>query len=170
VTLRRASGRSYIRFMDTRSLHIRPAGPDDLPALLDLYTHLTTGDAPVSGERAVEVFEQFLAYRGSAIFVAETEGLIAASCTLVVVPNLTRGGSPYGLIENVVTHPDYRKRGFGRQVLDAASDAAWQAGCYKVMLMTGSKKPETIRFYLGAGFEQSKTGFQKRRIPHRAEA
>ena len=79
--------------------------------------------------------------------------------------------SPAGKAKRlVVTHPDYRKRGFGRQVLDAASDAAWQAGCYKVMLMTGSKKPETIRFYLGAGFEQSKTGFQKRRIPHRAEA
>lgn len=42
---------------------------------------------------------------------------------------------------------------------------AWEAGCYKVMLMTGSKRPETLRFYADAGFEQSKTGFQIRRPP-----
>ncbi|MCD6073672.1 MAG: acetyltransferase, family [Rhodospirillales bacterium] len=111
-----------------------------------------------------------MAYDGSAILVGEIGGILVASCSLVVVPNLTRGGSPYGLIENVVTHDDFRKRGFGKQLLFAASDAAWQAGCYKIMLMTGSKKPETINFYLAAGFEQSKTGFQKRRIPVRAES
>lgn len=94
---------------------------------------------------------------------------MVASCTLVVVPNLARGGKPYGLIENVVTHGDFRNRGFGRKLLDAASDAAWLADYYKVMLMTGSKRPETIRFYLRSGFEQSKTGFQKRRVAVRED-
>jgi hypothetical protein len=36
--------------------------------------------------------------------------------------------------------------------------------CYKVMLLTGSNDPATPRFYEDAGFEQSKTGFQARRI------
>lgn len=155
--------------MDT-PLHIRSASPDDLSALLDLYQHLTPGDARLPPQRAAQVFELFLAYSGSVILVGEFGGHLAASCSLVVVPNLTRGGSPYGLIENVVTHSDFRRRGFGGQLLAAASDAAWQAGCYKVMLMTGSKRPETINFYLGAGFEQSKTGFQKRRVPARADS
>ena len=53
--------------------------------------------------------------------------------------------------------------GHGRKVLDAACDAAWAAECYKVMLMTGSMQPGTLDFYRSAGFEQSKTGFQKRR-------
>jgi hypothetical protein len=35
------------------------------------------------------------------------------------------------------------------------------------MLLTGSKDPATLRFYEEAGFEQSKTGFQARRIPAR---
>jgi hypothetical protein len=30
------------------------------------------------------------------------------------------------------------------------------------MLLTGSKNPATLSFYEGAGFEQSKTGFQIR--------
>lgn len=83
----------------------------------------------------------------------------------MVIPNLTRGGRPYALIENVVTHADHRQRGHGRALLHAAVAAAWEAGCYKVMLMTGSKRPETLRFYADAGFEQSKTGFQIRRPP-----
>ena len=115
------------------------------------------------------MFDRFLAYTGSAIFFGEVDGLLVVSCTLVVVPNLTRGASPYGLIENVVTHGDHRQRGFGRKILDAASEAAWAAGCYKVMLLTGAIKVETLNFYRRAGFEQSKTGFQKRRIPAKVE-
>jgi GNAT superfamily N-acetyltransferase len=45
------------------------------------------------------------------------EDAIIASCTLVVIPNLARGGQPYGLIENVVTHAAYRGRGFGKRLL-----------------------------------------------------
>ena len=34
------------------------------------------------------------------------------------------------------------------------------AGCYKAMLLTGSKKPETLRFYERCGFnERDKTAF-----------
>jgi ribosomal protein S18 acetylase RimI-like enzyme len=92
-----------------------------------------------------------------------------ASCTLVAIPNLTRGGQPYGLIENIVTHTQHRDRGYGKQVLRAAVMAAWEADCYKVMLMTGSKDLATLAFYTSAGFEQSKTGFQVRRLPARAQ-
>ena len=92
-----------------------------------------------------------------------------ASCTLIVIPNLTRGGQPYGLIENVVTHADHRRRGYGKQLLQSAVTAAWDADCYKVMLMTGSKKTATLAFYASAGFEQNKTGFQVRRLPQRIE-
>jgi GNAT superfamily N-acetyltransferase len=155
--------------MEHTPLHIRRACRDDLPALLDLYQYLAPGDDRPTPDCAAEIFDRFMAYSGSGIFVGEVGSILATSCSLVVVPNLTRGGSPYGLIENVVTHGDFRNRGFGKQMLIAASDAAWQAGCYKVMLMTGSKKPETLSFYLSAGFEQSKTGFQKRRLPVRSE-
>lgn len=106
---------------------------------------------------------------GSAIFIGAIEGAVVTSCTLIVVPNLTRGGQPYGLIENVVTHSSYRGRGFGKQILNAAVAAAWQTDCYKVMLMTGSKRPSTLAFYGSAGFEQNKTGFQVRRLPARVD-
>ena len=40
-----------------------------------------------------------------------------SSCALSVVPNLTRGCQPYGVIENVVTHADYRGKGYGKKVV-----------------------------------------------------
>jgi GNAT superfamily N-acetyltransferase len=150
-------------------LNIRDAEPDDLPRLQQLYRHLTPDDAMCPPDEAVIVLQRLLLFPGSAILIGEAEGILAASCTLVVIPNLTRGGRPYGLIENVVTHSDWRNRGFGRLILQAAAEQAWAAGCYKVMLMTGSKKPSTLEFYRSVGFEQSKTGFQMRRHPVRPE-
>jgi GNAT superfamily N-acetyltransferase len=92
------------------------------------------------------------------------------SCTLIVIPTLTRGGKPYALIENVVTDARYRGRGYGTRLLQAAVQAAWSADCYKVMLLTGSKQPSTLKFYENAGFEQTKTGFQMRRMAARQDA
>ena len=151
------------------SLTIRPATCADLPQLLALYPHLDPADRIPTLEIAERRFEKFKRYPGSEIFIGLTESRVVTSCTLIVIPNLTRGGQPYGLIENVVTHEDFRGRGLGKKILKAAVDAAWRQDCYKVMLMTGSKKPSTLAFYASAGFEQNKTGFQVRRIPVRAD-
>ena len=37
--------------------------------------------------------------------------------------------------------------------LKEALSRAWKSGCYKAMLLTGSKRPETHRFYEQCGFE-----------------
>lgn len=151
------------------TLWVRQAVRADVPQLLALYPHLDPTDQLPPLDVAEQRFDALGAYRGSAIFIGISDGSLVAACTLVVIPNLTRGAKPYALIENVVTHADYRGRGFGKQMLRAAVEAAWQCGCYKVMLMTGSKRPSTLAFYVAAGFEQSKTGFQIRRRPPRTE-
>lgn len=76
----------------------------------------------------------------------------------MIINNLTRGGSPYAIVENAVTHPEYRNRGIGTRLLKRAQDMAKEKGCYKVMLLSGRKN--AIPFYEKAGFERSsKTGF-----------
>lgn len=83
-----------------------------------------------------------------------------ATCTLTLIPNLTRNMRPYGVIENVVTDPAFRQRGFGTGTLQYALQDAWREDCYKVMLLTGSKRESTLRFYEKAGFQRGvKTGF-----------
>ncbi|KUR80450.1 hypothetical protein AQZ50_02950 [Novosphingobium sp. Fuku2-ISO-50] len=148
--------------MDNDHLHIRRAGHGDVPELMALYQHLSPGDERPTDDEAISILDRFDRLEGSAIFVGEMNARLVGSCTLVVIPNLTRGGRPYALIENVVTHSEFRNRGIGKHLLGTASQAAWQAGCYKVMLLTGRKEQEVLDFYVSAGFEQSKTGFQKR--------
>ena len=147
-----------------RDTIFRPARNDDLHGVLELYGHLNPDDLPVSPAAAELPWSSLLRSGLTTIFVAEEDGRLVSSCTLIVVPNLTRGGMSYALIENVVTHADYRRRGFGHRVLKVALEAAWAANCYKVMLATGSKQEATLRFYESVGFDcGGKTFFQARR-------
>ena len=143
------------------SAQIRPIAYHELPALLALYRYLHPEDDPLPDEATLKIlWDQICADTKCHYFVADMDGQLVSTCTLTIIPNLTRGARPYGLIENVVTHPDYRKQGFGNQILDYALSVAWKQNCYKVMLMTGSKREETLRFYENAGFQADvKTGF-----------
>lgn len=133
----------------TASVAIRDLGVGDVDALTDLYQHLNAGDAPPSQEAVHAVFAHpWLRHFG--LFDGET---LIASCNLAVIPNLTRGGSSYGVIENVVTHADHRGQGHGQAVVRHAIDQAWGAGAYKVVLTTSRKDPAVWAFYERCGFD-----------------
>ena len=135
--------------------------PEELQALVGLYQQLNPGDAPLPEEAALrQVWRDFLADPKISCVAGEVNGQLVASCTLVVIPNLTRGARPYGLIENVITHADYRQQGIGTRLLRHTLEMAWEKNCYKVMLLTGRQEEETLRFYEKAGFKRGiKTGF-----------
>jgi GNAT superfamily N-acetyltransferase len=148
-------------------LLIRAVEQADLPALLELYRDLNPSDPPLAVADATSIWRQVSNYPGSMIFVGVRQNALVTSCTLIVVPNLTRGGLPYALIENVVTGAKHRKQGHGGAVLKHAIAEAWKHDCYKVMLLTGSKNQATLKFYRDVGFEQNKTGYQIRQLPVR---
>jgi len=134
---------------------IRDIRKSELPDLLGLYEHLHVSDIPLPSQDTVAgVWQAMQQNPDLNCFGAFVGDSLVSSCTLSVIPNLTRGCSPYGVIENVVTHPSFRKQGFGKAVLQHALQHAWSRGCYKVMLLTGSKKEETYRFYESAGFDR----------------
>ena len=115
---------------------------------------------PDNLEDVAPVWREILQNPRYHILAAEKEGRLVSSCTLIVVPNLTHGQRPYALVENVVTHSDFRGRGFGTAVLHAAKEIAAKEGCYKIMLLTGSKKESTHQFYQKAGYSNTiKTGY-----------
>jgi GNAT superfamily N-acetyltransferase len=143
---------------------VRTAAAQDLPEVLKLYRHLHPHEPPLDTATAERVWPALLESGCTTVLVAQAAALLVSSCTLAIVPNLSRGGRPYGVIENVVTHADYRRQGLGRRVLAHALDLAWQADCYKVHLATGSQREATLRFYEGAGFQRGgKTHFEVRR-------
>jgi GNAT superfamily N-acetyltransferase len=142
-------------------MSIRPLRSTDLDALLALYKHLHVNDLPLPERREVEqVWGEALSNEKSRYFGGFEGNSLVSSCLVVVVPNLTRGCRPYGLIENVVTHANHRGRGWGKRMLREALTFAWSLHCYKVMLLTGRKDDATLRFYEAAGFSrEGKTGF-----------
>jgi GNAT superfamily N-acetyltransferase len=144
------------------SFSIRQALPSDLDGLLILYAQLNPSDPPLTDEVAAPIFADILARAGMLVLVAVSGEQIVGSVTLVVLPNLTRGGAPYALAENVVTHDQYRRQGIGKALLAKAARLAEAAGCYKLMLMTSRPEPHVRDFYTGCGFSQNKVGFQMR--------
>lgn len=135
-------------------MNIRALASHDLPALLALYPHLHPADDPLPAPAVVQaVWQELLASPRHTLIGGFVDGALVASCQLAVIPNLTRGCRPYGLIENVVTHAAHRRRGHGRALLAHALVLAWGQRCYKVMLLTGRKDEAVFRFYEGAGFD-----------------
>lgn len=138
---------------------IREINENDYDGLMALYLHLHETNIPPY-DTAKSVFEKILADENYHIIVAEEDGEIVSSCTVVIVPNLTRGPRPYARVENVVTHADHRGKGLATACLDRAKEIAAREGCYNIALLTGSKSEATLKFYENAGYNRNdKTGF-----------
>ena len=139
---------------------IREITENDLYGLLELYTHLHDNLIPSKSDELQKLWNGIMSDENHHIIIAEEGGKIVSSCVCVIIPNLTHNQQPYALIENVVTHIDYRGRGFATACLDYAKEIAEKKNCYKLMLMTGSKKESTLNFYQRAGYNRNdKTAF-----------
>ena len=135
---------------------IREIQKSELSNLLRLYEDLHESDDPLPAQSRVDrIWQRIQQNPDLRYFGAFIDNALVSTCTLSVIPNLTRGCRSYGVIENVVTARDFRRQGFGRAVLEHALGHAWAVGCYKVMLLTGRKNEETYRFYESAGFDRN---------------
>ena len=141
-------------------MQLRPAGEGDLAGILQLLRELNSDDPELPVDVARTSWMAMLNQSGLTVYVAELAGELVATCTLLIVPNLTRNARPYALIENVVTLSAYRQRGYAWAVLQFALAQAWQANCYKVMLSTSVRSDGVLNFYRRCGFVDGvKTGF-----------
>ena len=146
-------------------LEIKQVVLDDLPDLYDLYiNHLFKNRVNESQDmkKWAELLEKLITDPNYYILIGEIDKKIVSSVTLVVIPNLPHDLRPYALIENVVTHDNYRNKGYASELIKYACNIAEDNNCYKIMLMTGSKDENTLRFYENCGFNRNdKTGFIK---------
>jgi len=142
---------------------VREIERTELNDLLTLYTYLHENGIPEWSDHLKHTWETILQDRNHHIIVNIVDGKLVSSCVCIIIPNLTRGIRPYALIENVVTHPDYRGMGHATACLDCAKAIAVNAHCYKIMLLTGSHDAATLRFYERAGYNSGeKTAFIQR--------
>jgi GNAT superfamily N-acetyltransferase len=136
-------------------MEVREIERSELDGLLELYGHLHDSDDPLPERPTIEaVWNDIQTDHNQAYLGVFVDGRLVSSCVLAIVPNLTRGCRSYGVIENVVTHRNFRRRGLGRTVVKAALERAWERNCYKVMLLTGRKTEGVFRLYESAGFDR----------------
>ncbi len=136
-------------------MNVRLLQNEELRALLELYRHLHETDLPLPDAGTLDqVWGEALSNPRCRYFGGYEGDDLVSSCTIMVIPNLTRGARPYGVIENVVTHQAHRGKGWGKAVLAQALEFAWSQKCYKVMLLTGRKDEATFKFYEAAGFDR----------------
>ncbi len=139
---------------------VREAKKEDLDAVLNLYLFLHEDSVPEHDTHLETTWDRIIDDPDHHLIVKEIDGKIVSSCVCVIIPNLTRNVRPYAFVENVVTHADHRGNGYAGECLAFAKKIAEQENCYKMMLLTGSKKPETLHFYEKAGYNSSdKTAF-----------
>jgi GNAT superfamily N-acetyltransferase len=131
---------------------VREILPDELEGLLTLYMQLHDNPFPELTPELYSLWRRIAEDPDHHIIVALEDGRIVSSCVCVIIPNLTHGQQPYAFVENVITDEAFRGRGLADACLDYARDIARKAGCYKMMLLTGSKEESTHRFYRRAGY------------------
>jgi GNAT superfamily N-acetyltransferase len=147
---------------------IRPAEEQDLQPLLRLLPQLSSRPASAAAqlpdpERAAEILRRLLRREDVTLLAAvdARHGAIVGTLTLVQVPNLTYGGRPWSIVENVVVDRSHRRQGVGRRLMTRAMELAEAGGCYKVQLLSGTG-PEQARFYASLGFDGSGSAGYKR--------
>ncbi|RRK33959.1 GNAT family N-acetyltransferase [Schaedlerella arabinosiphila] len=139
---------------------VREVEENELNELLELYLFLHEKFLPEMTEHLRNTWRTIMQDENHHIIVKEIDGKIVSSCVCVIIPNLTRNIRPYAFIENVVTHGDYRGKGYATECLNYAKGIAEKTNCYKMMLLTGSKKETILNFYRNAGYNSTdKTAF-----------
>lgn len=134
---------------------IRTVEKGELEKLLILYAQMRDADSPLPDRLSIQrVWTDICnSHSHHCLGFFEQQALLA-SCTLLIVPNLTRACRPYAVLENVVTRIDRRRQGIGQALLRRAMKLAWEHDCYKVALMSNDRKSDEENFYAALGFDQ----------------
>ncbi len=140
---------------------VRNARKEDVVALLELYHQLDeTAELPTIAD-AVKAIDLIHSQPWMRLLVADMNGIVVGTVTLVVVPNVTHKAKPWAQIENVVVHEAHRRAGVGHALMARCEQIARETGVYKMQLQSSLKRKEALAFYKKEGYGPTKVGFTK---------
>src|SRR3712207_4189830 len=119
-----SSGRSDFRrssamAVPSATATIRDAEARDIPRLLELYLQLSESSQHPEQEiqPLIEAhrtpLDQITADPGTRVVVLEENGRVIGTLALYILPNLSHGGRPFAIVENVVVDAAVRGGGYG---------------------------------------------------------
>jgi len=98
------------------------------------------------------VLKKIRSNQNHVIMVADLDGQIVGSITLLIEPKFIHQGGLVGHIEDVVVHSEFQGKGIGEQLVNAALEYAKNHDCYKTILdCDDNVKP----FYEKIGFKRN---------------
>jgi len=104
----------------------------------------------IDQNKAEEIFEKINSNPDHVIAVAELDGKIVGSTTLLIETKFIHGGGLVGHIEDVVVDKNFQGQKIGEKIMKYLLEFAKNRGCYKTILdCTDDVKP----FYEKLGFK-----------------
>ncbi len=130
---------------------IRPLRRADLGAgFLESLDSLRSASG-MDRETAMRVMDAIEANDGHTTLVAERDGRIVGTVTLLIERKFIHDGGLVGHIEDVAVRKGHQRDGIGGALVRAAIAEARRAGCYKVVLECSD---DLVPFYEGLGLSR----------------
>lgn len=121
---------------------VRPALPEDLPALLDL-------ESSFFSDRLFRRNFRHLILNGNADVLVFDKGNKKITGNVVI---LYRRNSARARLYSLVVHPQHQRRGIARALMKAAEDAAESRGCQSLSLEVRPDNEAASRLYQKIGY------------------
>ncbi|GHH57032.1 GNAT family N-acetyltransferase [Streptomyces umbrinus] len=144
-------------------LEIRPAVPDDVPAIVAMLADDPLGaqrESPDDLSPYLAALERLSDDPNQHLVVAVREGRVVGTLQLTIIPGLSRKGATRSIIEGVRIHADERGSGLGTRFIEWAIDRSRSEGCQLVQLTSDVSRTDARRFYERIGFTASHVGFK----------
>ena len=135
------------------ALALRPAGTDELPALMEMLRRFYAEDRiPLDAPRVRRGLDQLLADASlGVVLFAEAQGVRVGYLVLGWCSSIEQGGL-HVLLDELYLEPAARGRGLGSAMLAAACDWARDHGASVVRLEVNRHNPRAKALYLRHGF------------------
>ncbi|MEU9196632.1 GNAT family N-acetyltransferase [Streptomyces hundungensis] len=145
-------------------LEIRPATPEDIPAIVAMLA-----DDPLGAQRESPddlapyraAFDRLASDPHQRLVVADRGGQVVGTLQLTVIPGLSRRGASRSIIEGVRVEKTERGSGLGTILIEWAIAESERLDCQLVQLTSDATRIDAHRFYERLGFEASHVGFKK---------
>src|SRR5262249_32705224 len=143
---------------------VRAASPEDLPAVLGLHAGRDhDSDVPrLASDLEVQTWMRMMRSDNLTVYIADCNGQVVGTATVITMPNLTYGCAPTAFVEAVVVAAGHRRRGIATAIMRRLLHDARSAGCNKVQLLSHKRHATdgAHRLYTSLGFEPEAEGFR----------
>jgi len=138
-------------------VHVEEAKRSDMEHLIDLLTLLFSQEAEFTPQRDIQRTGLQLILEDSkvgSIFVLKEDGSVVGMVSLLWTISTALGGK-VAFLEDMIIKPEYRGKGYGKQLVDYAIAHAKKVTCKRITLLTDTDNDAAQHFYKRLGFHDS---------------